>query len=77
MSFETTIFLAKSEYLKLCVEAGVDPVKFWENEPPVCYKYNPTSNKPCNGSVRRVWNGSHYENVKTKKCLKCKWHKCE
>lgn len=77
MSFETTIFLAKSEYLKLCVEAGVDPVEFWENEPPVCYKYNPTSNKPCSGSVRRVWNGSHYENVKTKKCLKCKWHKCE
>lgn len=77
MSFDITIFLAKSEYLKLCVEVGVEPVKFWENEPPVCYKYNPTSNKPCSGSVRRVWNGSHYENSIAKKCLKCKWHKCE
>ena len=74
MNFEISIMLSKGTYLNLCKEAGVEAVKFWENEKPVCFG-RPYEKEMCVGSTIRRWTNGHFEYNTAKKCLKCKWYK--
>jgi len=73
MNFSVAILLSKKKYLELCVNAGVEPIKFWENETPVCFTKK-FDKETCDGSIRRTWEHGHFENHIAQKCLKCKYY---
>lgn len=72
MRFDITILMSKAKYLEILKSLGMEPVKFWENEKPVCH----TSSKEegCRGKYVNKWEGYHRECHLAKKCEKCKWY---
>lgn len=72
MDFEVTILLSKKAYLDFCKEAGVEAVKFWEIEKPVCYN---TGEGGCKGAFYKKYERYSYCYKLSKKCEKCKWYK--
>ena len=68
MSFSFSIVLSKKEYLRLCNVAGVEAVKFWLEEKPVCLGEKDV----CYGDWKYVWQKG---NLLKKKCTKCKYYK--
>lgn len=78
MNFDITIFLSKKQYLEFCKEAGVEAIKFWENEKPACFRKNYRGdNELCNGATRRRWENNRYNHEICNKCKKCKWYNRE
>lgn len=71
MVFSITVILSKRKYLEFCNKAGVEAVKFWENEKPVCHE----TYRECKGKYRNIWDGKHINIELAKKCQKCKWYK--
>lgn len=70
MEFSFSIVLSKKEYLRLCVEAGVEAKKFWLEEKPLCL----TAGKDvCHGDWK--YDCQKRENILKKKCAKCKFYK--
>lgn len=76
MEFSINILLSKKTYIRLCKEAGVAPVRFWQKEKPVCYKAPVTSHdSSCVGKL--AWDRDTCERKMLKKCLSCKWRVAE
>lgn len=71
MVFSITIILSKRKYLEFCNKAGIEAVKFWENEQPVCH----TPHNQCIGKYHDKWDGNDIKPMLAKKCKKCKWYK--
>lgn len=72
MRFSLAIVLSKTMYAELCRKAGVEPVKFWLTQMPICYNELPDGSKKCKGKYKRERGfGSHL----CKKCTTCKYWK--
>lgn len=74
LRFDTVIALSKKKYLELCAKAGIEPVKFWLSEKPVCFRKKIESDL-CNGSSKSKWNPKTWKTdyMLCNKCEKCKW----
>lgn len=70
MEFSFSIVLSKKEYLRLCVEAGVEAKKFWLEEKPLCLS---EGKDVCHGDWK--YDCQKRENILKKKCAKCKFYK--
>lgn len=72
LDFSIAIILSKKKYLEFCKLAGVEAVKFWQNEHPVCH----TSEKKdeCRGIYREKFRNGRFVHELNEKCKKCKWY---
>jgi len=76
LDFDIVIILSKKKYLEFCTLAGVEAVKFWQNEHPICHTSSKSDRKKdkCNGIYKRRWKNGHYVTDLAEKCKKCKWY---
>lgn len=76
LDFDVVILLSKKKYLEFCTLAGVEAVKFWQNEHPVCHTSEPYGKgDKCKGVYKTRYKNGHFSTDLTEKCKKCKWYK--